>query len=65
MVYFPLVALAGFVHESVDGFGCSVQEGYQTVSLRRVAGFREGHGVVGFFAETSRLALNGLNFGHP
>ena len=60
MVDFPLVALARLVHESVDGFRGGVEEGDQAVCLRGLAGFGEGHGVVGIFAQTRRLALNGL-----
>lgn len=65
MVDFPFVTLAGFVHKSVDGFGCGVKERDQAVCLRGLGGFREGHGVVGVFAQTSRLALNGLKLWSP
>lgn len=61
MVDFPLVSLAGLVHESVDGLGGRVEEGDQAVCLLcGVTGFRGGHGVGGNFAQTNRLALNGL-----
>ena len=49
MVDFPLVSLARLVHESVDGFRGGVEEGDQAVCLRGLAGFGEGHGVVGIF----------------
>lgn len=47
MVDFSLIALAGLVHKSVDGFRGGVQKGDQAVRLRGVVGFREGHGVMG------------------
>lgn len=65
MVDFPLGTLAGFVHKSVDGFGCGVKERDQAVCLGGLGGFREGHGVVGVFAQTSRLALIGLKLWSP
>lgn len=65
MVYFPLVTLAGFVHKSIDGFGSGVKKGHQAVCLGGLVGFREGHSVVGVFAQTNRLALNGLKLWSP